>query len=151
MWCSVPWTSTTIKFPIHETDDAGGLLVTPYLEQSIDPVLVEPRRGSLSDLSTQQAKTTMLNLAILLLGILHHTTISTWTAQNNEGEPTTYESRFGLAVRWLERSQSRLLPHHLKPVEQCLALCVRGQILWDTCLQQLFCENIIKPLRELAL
>lgn len=150
-WCSTPWTSTTIRFPVRAATGASAVLFTPYIEQALDPSLLKTSRRTSTDLTTGEAKATMLNLAILLLEILHHQTIAAWAAQHDEGEPGTYQARFLTAMRWLELSQSRLLPQHLRPVEQCLVLCARSKVSWDDSFQRLFYENIIKPLHQLVL
>ena len=151
MWCSVPWNSTTIKFPVQAVDGARAALYTPYVEQAIDPTLPGTQGGASPDLTTEAAKTTMLELAILLLEILHHKSIEAWAARYDEGEPRTYRERMGVATRWLELSTSKLLPSHVKAVEECLVLCARSKLLWDDYFQRLYCENIIKPLQELVL
>lgn len=151
MWCSVPWNSTAIKFPVQAVDSARAALCTPYIEQAIDLTMLGTQEGASLDLTTEAAKTTMLELAILLLEILHHKSIAAWAARYDEGEPRTYRERMGAATRWLELSTSKLLPPHVKAVEECLVLCARSKLLWDDCFQRLYCENIIKPLQELVL
>lgn len=151
MWCSVPWNSTTIKFPVQAVDGARAALCTPYVEQAIDPTMLGTQEGTSLDLTTEAAKTTMLELAILLLEILHHKSIASWAARSKEGDPKTYPERMGAATRWLESSTSKLLPPHVKAVEECLVLCARSKLLWDDYFQRLYCENIIKPLQELVL
>lgn len=151
MWCSVPWNSTTIKFPVQAVDGARAAFSTPYVEQAIDPTMLGTQEGTSPDLTTEAAKTTMLELAIMLLEILHHKSIAAWAAQYDDGDPRTYRERMGAATRWLELSTSKLLPPHVKAVEECLVLCARSKLSWDDYFQRLYCENIIKPLRELVL
>ena len=97
MWCSVPWNSTTIKFPVQAGAGARAALYTPYIEQAIDPTMSGTQGGA--SLTTEAAKTTMLELAILLLEILHHKSIEAWAARYDEGEPRTYRERIGAATR----------------------------------------------------
>ena len=151
MWCSVPWNSTTIKFPVQAVDGARAALCTPYVEQAIDPTMLGAQEGAYPELTTEAAKVTMLELAILLLEILHHKSIAAWAARHEEGNPRTYRERMGAATRWLELSTSKLLPSHVKAVEECLVLCARSKLSWDDYFQRLYCENIIKPLQELVL
>jgi hypothetical protein len=151
MWCSLPWNSTTIKFPVEAVEGARAVLCTPYVEQAIDPAMLGTQEGASADLTTAAAKTTMLELAILLLEILHHKPIAAWAARHAEGDSRTYQERMGAVTRWLELSESKLLPPHIRAVEQCLMLCARSKLSWDSGFQQLYCENIIKPLQELAL
>lgn len=151
MWCSVPWNSKAIKFPMQAVDGARAALCTPYVQQVIDPTMLGTQEVVSPDLTTEAAKTTMLELAILLLEILHHKSIATWADRYDEGEPRTYRERMGAATRWLELSTSKLLPPHVKAVEECLVLCARSKLSWDDYFQRLYYENIIKPLQELAL
>lgn len=151
MWCSVPWNSATIKFPVQAVDGARAALCTPYVEQAIDPIILGTQEGVSPDLTTEAAKSTMLELAILLLEILHHKSIAAWAARYDKGDPRTYHERMGAATRWLELSTSKLLPAHVKAVEECLVLCARSKLSWDDYFQRVYCENIIKPLQELAL
>lgn len=150
MWCSAPWKSSAIKFPVQVVQGPRAGLCTPYVEQVIDPATPETQRAAPLDLTTEAAKTTMLELAILLLEIFHQKSISAWAVRNDEGEPKTKWERMGAATRWLELSTSKLLPQHLKAVEGCLLMCARSKLSWDDQFQRLYCENIIKPLQELA-
>jgi hypothetical protein len=151
MWCSVPWNSTTIKLPVQAVDGASAAACTPYVEHAIDPTMMRTQEGASPDLTTEAVKTTMLELAILLLEILHHRTMASWAARYDEGDARTYWERMAAAMRWLELSTSKLLPPHVKAVEACLLLCARSKLSWDDCFQRAYCENIIKPLQELAL
>ncbi|KAM3468381.1 hypothetical protein MY5147_007999 [Beauveria neobassiana] len=149
MWYRVPWNSTTIKFLVQAVDSARAALRTPYVEQAIDPTMLGTQDSP--DLTTEAAKTTMLEVAILLLEILHHKTIATWSAEHGDGDPGTYWERMRAATCWLGLSEGKLLPPHLKVVDECLMLCVRSKLSWDDNFQRSYCENIIKPLSELIL
>ncbi|KAM3537191.1 hypothetical protein ARSEF1564_009891 [Beauveria bassiana] len=149
MWYRVPWNSTTIKFLVQAVDSARAALRTPYVEQAIDPTMLGTQDSP--DLTTEAAKTTMLEVAILLLEILHHKTIATWSAEHGDGDPGTYWERMRAATCWLGLSEGKLLPPHLKVVDECLMLCVRSKLSWDDNFQRSYCENIIKPLQELIL
>ncbi|KAK2616804.1 hypothetical protein QQS21_000181 [Conoideocrella luteorostrata] len=150
MWCSVPWNSTTIKFPAQAVNSVRAAVRTPYVEQAIDPIMMGTQKGAAPDLTTEAAKMTMLELAILLLEILHHQSIAAWAARYDECNPKTYRQRIGVATRWLELSTSKLLPPHIKVVEECLVLCARSKLSWDDYFQRLYYDNIIKPLQELV-
>ncbi|KAI9154956.1 hypothetical protein HJFPF1_07517 [Paramyrothecium foliicola] len=93
----------------------------------------------------------MLELAIVLLEILHQKSMAAWADRHDEGVPRTYRERMGAATRWLELSTVKLLPPHIKVVEECLMLCARSMLSWDEYFQRFYCENIIKPFQELAL
>ncbi|RYP69345.1 hypothetical protein DL771_006155 [Monosporascus sp. 5C6A] len=150
LWCSIPWNSTLIKFPTKVADGSHIAACTPYVEQTVDADLLQSHTCS-PDLNTEAAKTTMLELAILLLEILHHKSIETWAAKNRGGATRTYQDRMRVATRWLELSTSRLLPSHIKAIEECLVFCARSKLAWDDQFQRLYCENIIKPLQQLTL
>jgi len=132
---------------------AGGshiAVCTPYVEQTVDVNLLQSYT-CLPDLNTEAAKTTMLELAILLLEILHHKSIETWAAKSEKGPTRTYKDRMHVATCWLELSTSKLLPPHVKAIEECLMLCARSKLTWDDQFQRLYSENIIKPIQQLAL
>ena len=150
MWCSVPWNSTTIKLPVQAVNGEEAAVDTPYVEQAIDPTMMETQEGASPRLTTQAAQTTMLELAILLLEILHYKPIAVWAASYDESDPKTYWERMRAADRWLKLSTDKLLPLHVKAVEECLVMCVRSKLSWDDYFQRLYCENIIKPLQELV-
>lgn len=150
MWCNIPWNSTSIKFPTKVVDGLHIAVRTPYVEQTVTADLLQSYTCSLN-LDTEAAKKTMLELAVLLLEILHHKSIESWSAKNGEGATRTYQERMHVATRWLELSTSRLLPPHVKVIEECLVLCARSKLAWDDQFQRLYCENIIKPLQQLTL
>ncbi|KAI0968543.1 hypothetical protein F4678DRAFT_474321 [Xylaria arbuscula] len=150
MWYNTPWNSTSIKFPTKVADGSHIEVCTPYVEQTVDADLLQNHTCSF-DMDTEAAKTTMLELAIVLLEILHHKSMEAWAAKNKEGGTRTYRDRMHVATRWLKMSTSRLLPHHVKAIEECLVLCARSKLAWDDQFQRLYCENIIKPLQQLAL
>ncbi|POS72684.1 hypothetical protein DHEL01_v208919 [Diaporthe helianthi] len=72
-----------------------------------------------------------------------------WAAGLGMDSVDTSEARRIAAIRWLELTADRLLPHHLTAVEQCLAFCSGRLRVWDDGeFQKLYCENIVKPLQE---
>lgn len=151
MWCQKPWDSKSINFLTKVVEDTYLPLYTPYVEQDVDALIFQNHTHS-SDLNTQAAKTTMLELAILLLEITHHKSIEAWASETKEGDTITYQDRMHVATRWLEQSEyeGSLLPDYIQAIEECLVLCARSKISWDNKLQSVYCENIIKPLQELA-
>lgn len=142
-WCNTPWNSKTIKFLL----EGNGSLPTfaPYVDRSNSQVVLNNPK-----IHTQVTKVTVLEIAILLLEILHHKSIETWATENGQQKPTTFWERLEAATGWLEHSSDKLLPDHLRPVEACLPQCVRGNLSWDFEFQELYCENIIRPLRQLV-
>ena len=150
IWCNAPWNNKSIKFPTKVVGGSHITVCTPYVEQTVDVGLFQSCT-CLPDLNTEVAKTTMLELAILLLEILHHQSIETWAAKNEKGPTNTHKDRIHVATCWLELSTSKLLPLHVKAIEECLMLCARSKLTWDDHFQRLYSENIIKPIQQLAL
>jgi hypothetical protein len=150
MWCSVPWNSSTIRFPVKAAQEAVPALRTPYVEQAIEKATSGTHGSPPAGLTTEAARSTMLELAILLLEILHNRSISAWAARQGEGETRTNVERMAVATHWLDMSTSKLLPPHFRAVEGCLLMCAQSRLSWDERFQRLYCENIIKPLQELA-
>ncbi|KAF2795713.1 hypothetical protein K505DRAFT_301587 [Melanomma pulvis-pyrius CBS 109.77] len=150
MWYNSCWDSMSIKFPTKAINGRHTVVCTPYVEQTVDAGLLQSQ-ASLPVLNTEAVKKTMLELAILLLEILHHMSIETWAAKNEEGSTQTYRDRNCVATRWLELSTDKLLPPHVKAIEGCLLFCARSKLVWDDHLERLYCENIVKPLQQLAL
>ena len=73
----------SIKFPTKVINGSHIVVCTPYVEQTIDADLLQSYT-CLPNLNTEAAKKTMLKLVILLLEILHHKSIETWAAKNEE-------------------------------------------------------------------
>ena len=149
VWYKVPWNSNSIKFPTRIVQGSHLSVCAPYVEQDVDAKLLQNHTYP-SDLNTAEAKTTMLELAILLLEVMHHKSIDVWAARDQEGTPQTYQDRMRVATHWLEQSTGKLLPDHLQAIEECLVLCARSKISWDDKFQRGYCENIIKPLQKLV-
>jgi hypothetical protein len=147
MWCKVPWNSSTIRFPIQAVQ-AASQARTPYVEQVIDPGTPGTQVSAPADLTTEAAQSTMLELAILLLEILHNRSISDWAAEEGEGQTRTNKERMTVATHWVEMSMDKLLSPHSQAVKGCLRMCAQNRLPWDERFQRLYCENIIKPLQE---
>ncbi|EEU40664.1 uncharacterized protein NECHADRAFT_76039 [Fusarium vanettenii 77-13-4] len=148
-WCNTPWTSKTIKFPTKTNNGSPITICTPYVEQTFDTTMLQCHDCT-SGLNTQAIKSTMLELAILLLEILHHRSLESWAEKHEQGDMCSYGERMLGANRWLEMSTGRLLPDHLKAVEGCLEYCVKSNLAWDKSFQSGYCENVIKPLQQLT-
>ena len=168
LWCSTAdaWTKTSVKFLVQ--GGQCGVLCTPFVEKHIH----KNQRPSILDHDMLE---TLLNLAILLLEIWHHTSFETWTAaaaieaiQNSTLHPpttgvptpattpdpvpspiTSVGDRTVAASTWLRRTYTRLPVHHVEAVEKCLGFCYGRPWKWeDVQFQQRSCEDIIKPLQE---
>ncbi|KAJ2991536.1 hypothetical protein NUW58_g2478 [Xylaria curta] len=98
---------------------------------------------------TPEPKTTLLELAIILLEIWHHQPLDTCIDVLGLDAADTLETRRIAAIRWLEKTSSRLPLQHLAAVEQCLAVCSGRLRSWsDRDFIREYCEDIIKPLQE---
>jgi hypothetical protein len=149
-WYSTPWNSSSIVFP---TRRAGGLDVAgcaPYVEQVVDAKLAQTTRYPAA-LDTEAAKKTMLELAVLLLEIMHNQPIEAWAEKYDLGATGTYWDRMRVATHWMERSHDKLLFRHLQPIEHCLQRCAQSKLDWDADFRKMYCENVIKPLHEVTM
>lgn len=150
MWCREPWNSTTIKFPVGTANGARPVLDTPYLEQYIEPAMTG-RQGMVSpELTIETLRSSLLELAILLLEIFNHRSIANWAARNGHGETTTSSGRELVAELWATESQAKLLEGYHDAVAACLML-YRQRRPWDEFFQRLYVRNVIQPLREIPL
>ena len=119
---------------------------TPFVNQTIDRTYLQ-NHGHSPELNTEEAKSTMLKLDILLLEILYHNPLETWAAKNNEGSTETNGERMGVATQWFEMSASKLPPLHIKAAEECLVLCAGASSPRTPGSR----GSAVKPLRELVL
>ncbi|KAJ0114903.1 hypothetical protein J7T55_004645 [Diaporthe amygdali] len=142
-WSLFPWTNKRIRFLLSRQ----GELLGPFVEE-----LIDKRTGKTPLDPIPQGpdpKEALLELAILLLEIWHHRPLEMWAAKLGMEFVDTPEARRIAAIRWLELTSDRLPPHHLAAIEQCLAFCSGRLRAWDDGeFQKLYCENVVKPLRE---
>lgn len=145
-WCGSPWDKKTIKFLV----ESNGMIAlsAPYVENAVGP---ERSPAQSQQSSLQVMKGTLLELAILMLEILQQKSFDTWAFENLSETPVNFWDRLEIATRWVEQSTNKLLPNHLKAVEECLAQCVRGRLEWDVEFQKLYCENVVQPLQQLVM
>ncbi|EXF79645.1 hypothetical protein CFIO01_12955 [Colletotrichum fioriniae PJ7] len=149
-WSGIPWNNQTIKFLVEGNGAVEAW--APIVEQTIQPTTtLLPAQPLDPEPVTQTTKKTVLELAILMLEILQHKSLETWAAETGQGATTKFSERLQAAIRWLELSDDKLLPHHLNAVEACLFQCVRRNSSWNIEFQRLFCENIVQPLQQLVM
>lgn len=153
VWCTTHWNSTTIKFPTKLTDGSYTTVCTPYLEQTVEDAVLQYHK-CLPDLNTETIQSTMLELAILLLEILHHKSLETWAEKYGKGRMCSDGERMAGARSWLrmsaEERTERLLPDQVKAIQGCLDYSVKSNLAWDKNFQSCYCENVIKPLQQLT-
>ncbi|KAH6974337.1 hypothetical protein BKA56DRAFT_591215 [Ilyonectria sp. MPI-CAGE-AT-0026] len=153
VWCTTHWNSTTIKFPRKLTDGAYTTVFTPYLEQTVEDSVLQSYK-CLPDLNIEVIQSTMLELAILLLEILHHKSLETWAEKYGKGRMCSDGERMAGARNWLRMSSEerteRLLPDQVKSIQGCLDYSVKSNLAWDRNFQSCYCENVIKPLQQLT-
>lgn len=140
-WLESPFSSKVVKLLVRREGQATAIASTPFVEQIADP----DRVGSLGP----DPKTTLLELAILLLEIWHHKPLEVWSAKAGTGTVDYPEARQRAAIQWLEMTSQRLPAHHLTAIEQCLAICSGRLRFWDDFeFLKHYCENVIMPLQE---
>ncbi|KAI0435595.1 hypothetical protein F4803DRAFT_545016 [Xylaria telfairii] len=150
LWFRAPFDSSTVRFLACSTsgDSQRQTVTGPFIER----ILGNSCANGISSSSTEKEldpKTTLLELAILLLEIWHHRPLEMWIEKAGIESVETTEARRIAAIRWVEKTSEHLPPHHLTAIEQCLAVCSGRLRRWqDVEFVQQCCENIIKPLYE---
>ncbi|KAK5634205.1 hypothetical protein RRF57_009919 [Xylaria bambusicola] len=145
-WLDVDFRSTSMRFLLCENEGKGILTPALFIERIVHSSKV------LDETNMTQApepKTTLLELAIILLEIWHHQPLDSCINSLGLDSAETLETRRIAAIRWLERTSSRLPLQHLAAIEQCLAVCSGRLRSWsDRDFIREYCENIIRPLQE---
>ncbi|KAI0505310.1 hypothetical protein F5B22DRAFT_528149 [Xylaria bambusicola] len=145
-WLDADFRSTSMRFLLYENEGQGTLTPALFIERIVHVSKV------FDETNTPQApepKTTLLELAIILLEIWHHQPLYTCINGLGLDAAETLETRRIAAIRWLERTSSRLPLQHLAAIEQCLAVCSGRLRSWsDRDFVREYCENIIRPLQE---
>ncbi|KAI0966604.1 hypothetical protein F4678DRAFT_466439 [Xylaria arbuscula] len=145
-WLDADFRSTSIRILLYDYEGQGTLSPALYVERivhaskTLDYTKMAP---------WPEPKTTLLELAIMLLEIWHHQPLDACINWLGLDCIDTLETRRIAAIRWLERTSSHLPLHHLHAVEYCLAICSGRLRSWaDKEFLKEYCENIIKPLQE---
>lgn len=145
-WLDADFRSTSIRFLLHENGAEGTLSPALFIERMVQASKV---LDNTTMVEAPEPKTTLLELAIILLEIWHHQPLDTCIDKLGLDAADTLETRRIAAIRWLEKTSSRLPLQHLAAVEQCLAVCSGRLRSWsDRDFIREYCENIIKPLQE---
>lgn len=113
-WLDVDFRSTSMRLLLCDHDGQDTLSPALYVERIVHA------SKALENTSTIQApepKTTLLELAIILLEIWHHQPLDACINELGLESADTLETRRIAAIRWLERTSSRLPLHHLTAVE----------------------------------
>ncbi|KAI0153070.1 hypothetical protein GGR57DRAFT_492502 [Xylariaceae sp. FL1272] len=99
----------------------------------------------------QDAKLTILELAIILLEIWHRVTLEQWVDPVSSAKILDTLDRRREAEKWLEWSSDRVAPEYISVVEQCLQMCAGRKFQWDDDgFLKKYCENVVLPLRKLC-
>ncbi|KAI1131065.1 hypothetical protein F5Y10DRAFT_234180, partial [Nemania abortiva] len=119
-WLDLDFRSTSMHLLLHENGSEEMLGPALFIERIVHTSKI------LNNTTMTQApepKTTLLELAIVLLEIWHHQPLDTCFGKLGIDVADTFETRRIAAIRWLEKTSSRLPLQHLAAVEQCLAVC----------------------------
>ncbi|KAL8816326.1 MAG: hypothetical protein Q9223_004640 [Gallowayella weberi] len=96
------------------------------------------------------AKTSLLDLGILLLEIWHLTPFEVYAAQEGLHVDSTYGARYEIASRWLNETADNILPFYADPVCRCIEGTFASKattLQWtDPEFQVSICEGLVKPL-----
>ncbi|KAL8810331.1 MAG: hypothetical protein Q9200_002668 [Gallowayella weberi] len=96
------------------------------------------------------AKTSLLDLGILLLEIWHLTPFEVYAAQEGLHVESTYGARYEVASRWLNETADNILPFYADPVCRCIEGTFASKattLQWtDPEFQVSICEGLVKPL-----
>ncbi|KAI0147706.1 hypothetical protein GGR57DRAFT_242858 [Xylariaceae sp. FL1272] len=144
-WLGANFRSASMHILLDECVDGEANSPSVFVEKSVheSTALVD------ATTSSPDPKATLLELAIILLEIWHHQPLDECIAKLGLDNVDTLENRRIAAIRWLERTSSRLPLYHLAAIEECLAVCSGRLRYWnDKEFVREYCENIIKPLRE---
>ncbi|KAI8627474.1 hypothetical protein F5Y19DRAFT_166819 [Xylariaceae sp. FL1651] len=145
-WLDENFRSASMRLLLNENEAGGALGPALFIERIVH---VSKVLDDTSMIQAPEPKATLLELAIILLEIWHHQPLDTCINEIGLDSANTLETRRIAAIRWLEKTSSRLPLQHLVAVEQCLAVCSGRLRSWsDRDFIREYCENIIKPLQE---
>ncbi|KAJ8132384.1 hypothetical protein O1611_g1240 [Lasiodiplodia mahajangana] len=145
-WLDVDFRSTSMHLLLHENKSEGALSPALFIERTVH---ASKAPDNMTATQAPEPKSTLLELAIILLEIWHHQPLDTCIDKLGLSVVDTPETRRIAAIRWLEKTSSRLSLQHLAAVEQCLAVCSGRLRSWsDKDFIREYCENIIIPLQE---
>lgn len=142
-WSLFSWTNKRIQFLLSSQGEFWGPFVEELIDKQSSKTPLHPNHQG------PDPNEVLLELAILLLEIWHHKPLEMWAEKSGIKSVDTPEARRIAAIRWLQLTSDRLPPYHLAAIEQCLAFCSGRLRVWDDSeFQKLYCENVVKPLRE---
>ncbi|KAL8832343.1 MAG: hypothetical protein Q9170_004913 [Blastenia crenularia] len=143
-WLEGSWKKESIYFP--RNPDAGDSF------DANSPFIIHDFQGNPIPAPTSQvnAKTSLLDLGILLLEIWHQTPFEAYTKQEGLSLDDTYGTRYGVALRWLHDTADNILPFYSDPVCRCIEgtfVSEAPMLQWtDRRFQSSICESLVKPL-----
>ncbi|KAI1362082.1 hypothetical protein F5Y08DRAFT_341997 [Xylaria arbuscula] len=145
-WLDTDFRSASMRLLLYDHEGQGTPSPALYVERIVH---ASKTLDNTNMTPSPEPKTTLLELAIILLEIWHHQPLDACINWLGLDSTDTIETRRIAAIRWLEKTSSHLPPHHLTAIEQCLAVCSGRLRSWaDEEFIREYCENIIKPLQE---
>ncbi|KAJ5908063.1 hypothetical protein N7495_000745 [Penicillium taxi] len=141
-WLKAPLTSSSIRFMSHSL----GFRNTPQ------PFIVSIFPTQTRTTSPWTAKTSLLELGIMLLEIWHMESIDYYASRRNLQINDSYGTRYEIAKNWLNFSDDNMLPFYLELVTRCIECTFATTTAtpeWsDSILRKSVCEHVVKPLWE---
>ncbi|KAI1260761.1 hypothetical protein F5Y18DRAFT_431931 [Xylariaceae sp. FL1019] len=142
-WLGADFRSTSMHLVLDESVDGKANRPSIFIEKSVHGPTVD------AITSIPEPKAILLELAIILLELWHHLPLDEYIGNLGLDNVDTLDNRRIAAIRWLERTATRLPLYHLAAIEACLAVCSGRLRYWnDTEFLREYCEKIIKPLQE---
>lgn len=150
-WLEDSWKKKSIFFPNNAVADPSGKDIWQFDANS--PFIIHDFQSSpVPTLATHttKARSSLLDLGILLLEIWHVTPSEVYAQQEGLLLDTTYGARYEVASRWLNHTADNILPFYLDPVCRCIegTFASSAPVLqWnDRQFQSSVCESLVKPL-----
>ncbi|KAJ5739887.1 hypothetical protein N7533_012671 [Penicillium manginii] len=139
-WLKSPLISSSIRFMPNSLNFKNA--PRPFILSAF-PIQNEPA-------SPCTAKTSLLELGILLLEIWHIKTIDSYACEKSLQDSNCYGHRYEVARHWLDISDDSMLPFHLELVTRCIECTFATSSAtpdWsDITFRKSVCEYVLKPL-----
>ena len=149
-WLGDCWKKGGIYFLCHSTQETS---VDSAVDFEVnEPFITRDFPPKPADRSHRppHAKTTLLELGILLLEIWHITSFEQYAESKGVACESTYGARYDLAHGWLQDTAENILPFYADPVCRCIEGTFTSDspmLDWnDRQFQRSICENVVKPL-----
>ncbi|PYI34513.1 hypothetical protein BP00DRAFT_465516 [Aspergillus indologenus CBS 114.80] len=143
-WLEAPLTSSSIRFMC----DAVSFVHIPQ------PFIVRRLADQSHVAPSCSAKSSLLELGIILLEIWHVKSFDQYASEAGEGKHDTYGARYEIAKHWLDSGDEIMLPFFLELVTRCVegTFAIDSTSLtltWsDLTFRRSLCEYVMQPLWE---